>query len=134
MRGRGFAEWAVLAVMGAVLMGCHFPSTRFVSGLSAEERALAARLPVHRERLPEGSYQLIGPVEGLSCQITFDEKTRISKEHAIEELQRASVSAGGDAVMEVSCEHFGRRQGTRSCYRSIVCQGMAVQTTGLSAD
>ena len=126
--------WGLLVVIGAALIGCHFPSTRFVSGLSAEERALAASLPVHRERLPEGSYQLVGPVEGLSCQITFDEKSRISEEHAIDELRRATVSAGGDAVMEVSCEHFGRRQGTRSCYRSIVCQGIAVQTTGPSAD
>ncbi len=115
-------------IVGASLIGCDSLPTRFVTGLTAEERALAARLPVYRERLSEGSYQRVGPVKGYSCQITFDDGYQVSEDNAIEELQRATVKAGANAVMEVSCEHLGRRRGTHGCFRSIVCRGVAVQT------
>jgi hypothetical protein len=135
MPGSGLADWVLLTVISVALVGCDsLPTTRFASGLSAQERALAARLPVYHEGLPEGSYQLVGPVKGYSCQITFDEGYRVSEDNAIEELQRATFMAGAHAVMEVTCEHLGRRQGTRGCYRSIVCRGIAVQTTRVSAN
>jgi len=127
MPGRGLARWVLLAVVGAALIGgCKELPTRFVSGLSAEERTLAARLPVHREALPRGSYLIVGRVEGLSCQITHDDPYRVSEDNATEELKRATFRAGADAVMEVTCEHFGRRQDPRRCVRSVVCRGIAV--------
>jgi len=128
MPGRGLARWVLLAVVGVALIGCKELPTRFVSGLSAEERALAAQIPVHREALPRGSHLIVGRAEGLSCQITHDDPYRVSEDNAIEELKRATFRAGADAVMEVTCEHFGRHQDPRRCVRSVVCRGMAVQT------
>ena len=136
MTKNGLVAGVLLAIVSVVLAGCDFLPLRVpvrgVTGLSAEERALAAKLPVHRERLPEGSYQRIGPVNGYSCQITFDEGSRVSEDHAIRELQRATLKAGANAVMEVSCDRLGRGQGTYRCFRSIVCRGIAVQTTHAS--
>ena len=119
----------IQAVIGATLIGCESTPTRFVTGLSQEERAVAAQLPVYRETLPKGSYRAIGPVEGLSCQITHDDRYRVSEDNAIEELRRASFQAGANAVMAVSCEPVDRQQSTRRCFRSIVCRGTAVETT-----
>jgi len=126
---RKIKDWIVLICIGALLLGCNSVSTRFVTGLSAEERALAAELPVYREKLPEGSYQLVGPAIGFSCQITHDDRYRVSEENAIEELKRATFKTGGNAVMEVRCDAFERRQGTLPCFSSIECQGSAVEIT-----
>ncbi len=125
----GWAQWVVIVV---ALSGCDsLPtvSTRFASGLSADERAQAAQIPVYRERLGEGTYQLVGPVQGLSCQITHDDDYQVSEDNAIEELQRATFKAGANAVMDVACDEFGWRQGTRSCFRSFECRGTAIKTT-----
>ncbi len=128
------ADWMLLAVVGTALMGCDAMPTRFVSGLSSEERARAAQVPVYREELPEGSYQIVGPVEGLSCQITIDDRYRVSEDNAIEELQRAAFRKGANAVMEVSCAQADRQQSTRRCFRSIFCRGIAVQTGRVGAN
>ena len=125
--------WLLLGVMAAASIGCDSMSTRFVR-VSAEERALAAKLPVYHEALPEGSYRLVGAVKGLSCRITVDDAYRVSEANAVEELQRATLRAGGNAVMEVHCEDVDRRDSARRCWRSIECQGMAVQTTQVSED
>jgi len=127
MPGIGLARWVSLAVVGAALIGCKELPTRFVPVLSGEDRALAAQIPVHREALPRGSYLIVGRVEGVSCQITHDDPYRVSEDNAVEELQRATFRAGADAVMEVTCEHFGRHQDPRRCIRSVVCRGIAVQ-------
>ena len=119
----------LLAAVGVALTGCEDMPTRFVSGMSAEERTRAAKIPVYREELPEGSYQTVGAVEGLSCQITIDDRYRVSEENAIEELQRATFRKGANAVIEVSCRREDRQQSARRCFRSIVCRGTAVQTS-----
>lgn len=125
---KGSCLAALLAIVSILSVGCSAVSTRFVTGLSAEERAQAAQLPVHRERLSEGTYEIVGPVKGLSCQITFDDSYRISEDNALEELKRAAFRAGGDAVMDVRCTHLGRGEGRRRCFRSIECEGTAVRT------
>ncbi len=135
----GLPDWAWPAAVGAALAvsaalaGCDSLSTRFVSGLSAEERARAEQIPVYREGLPEASYQTVGSVEGLSCQITVDDAYRVSEENAIEELQRTAFRKGANAVMEVSCGRVDRQQSTRRCFRSIECHGVAVKTSRAGA-
>ncbi len=119
-----------VAVLSALLAGCDKMSTRFVSGLSAEERAQAAELPVYRGQPPEGTYRTIGPVEGLSCRITHDDVYQVSEENAIEELQRAAFRVGANAVTNVDCAREDRSQSARRCFRSINCRGVAVRRTG----
>jgi hypothetical protein len=126
--------WLALSIVVAAATACDSVSTRFVSGLSAEQRALAADLPVHSGRLPEGSYESLGAIEGLSCQITIDDRFRVSEENAMEELRRAAFQAGGNAVMEVDCVRQQRLQSSRRCFDSILCQGVAVRTTGAGSD
>ena len=118
------------AVLSALLASCDKMSTRFVSGLSAEERAQAAKLPIYRGQPPEGAYRTIGPVEGLSCRITHDDAFQVSEENAIEELQRAAFRAGASAVTDVDCAREDRNQSARRCFRSIICRGVAVRRTG----
>lgn len=119
----------LLLLIGVVLIGCNSVSTRFVTGLSAEERALAAELPVYEEKLPEGSYKLVEPVISFSCRIAPDDMYRPSEENAMEELKRAAFKVGGNAVMEVRCDFFMQGQGTLRCFRSYECSGSAVEIT-----
>jgi len=125
--GRSSAHWAPLLLFGALLIGCNSVSTRFVSGLSAEERALAAKLPVYEEKLPEGSYKLVEPVIGFSCRTAPDDMYRPSEENAMEELKRAAFKVGGNAVMDARCEFFLQGQGTMRCFRSHECRGSAIK-------
>lgn len=120
-------RWGVIAMSSLLLLGCNSMSTRFVTGLSGEQRAMAEALPVHYDALPEGSYELVGPASGLSCQIDQGDPYRISEESALLELKRATIRAGGNSVMAVTCETFGRGAGPRFCFQSIECRGDAVR-------
>jgi hypothetical protein len=110
----------------ALLVGCSGSGSpfRYVSGLTAEQRAMAAQLPVLREAPPEGTYTVLRPVSGLSCRLNAEDTTRVSEADAIEELQRAAVLEGGNAVVEVACRKEGWPQVT--CAEAIRCEGIAV--------
>ena len=119
--------FVVVAAITGVSWGCSPPTTRFVTGLSAEERAHADTLPVYREGLPNEPHERIGPVEGLSCQITRDDDYEASEANALKEIRRATVRVGGTAVGEVVCEPLDRSQSSRRCFRSVVCRGTALE-------
>lgn len=121
--------WRIsLLLLTASLAGCFSVTTRNVTMLSAEQRAQAARLPVHAATLPPGTYDSVGAVRGLSCQVNVADGNRASEKQAMEELRRASVRAGGDAVMNVVCDAYERGQGRHNCFRAVECRGEAVQT------
>lgn len=75
---------------------------------------------------------MVGPVSGLSCQVNPSDGFRASEDGTLDELMRAAVSAGGNAVMNIRCEALSRGEGGRNCFRSFECRGDAVKT--LSAD
>lgn len=132
---KGAGKRLLLLLLCASLLGCiPSTSTRFVTGLSPQERALAAELPVYPDRLAEGAYTPVGPVTGLSCRVDQDDVYRVSEENAKEELQRATFSAGGDAVMGVQCQTYGRGEGPRRCFDSIECHGEAVRLVSAPAN
>jgi len=120
----------LMLMTGFFLVACGSMSTRFVTGLSSEQRAQAEGLSLYRETLAEGSYVLVGPAEGYSCQITRDDTYRPTEHNALAELRRAAVKAGGNAVMGVGCEPLGRGQSQWGCFRAIVCGGTVVDTNG----
>ena len=124
---RSGIAWIAPALMASVITGCEDMPTHFVD-LSAEEQAAAAKIPVHRDPLPEGSYSSLGKVTGVSCEAGADDGYLASEKDAREELQRATYRAGGNAVMGVVCESSDQNRGDRTCYRSFVCSGTAVQT------
>ena len=117
----------LLLVLVIVLGGCLPVTTRHVTVLSAEQRAQAASLPVHTGSLPAGTHASVGEVRGLSCQVNQADSNRVSEAQAMEELRRASVRAGGDAVMNVVCGEYVRGQGRHNCVRAVECRGEAVR-------
>ena len=125
----GINQVRVITITGLVALfaGCEDMPTRFVD-LSAEEQAMAAQIPVYREQLPKGSFIGVQEVRGVSCEAGADEGYRASEKDAIEELQRATVAAGGNAVMGVICESSDQNRGDRTCFRSFICSGTAVKT------
>lgn len=108
------------------LVGCGGVSTRFVTGLTAEQRAAADVLPVYEDSLAEGAYTDLGEVRGLSCQVTADSQFRATEDNALTELKRATVKAGGDAVMAVRCSRLARGQNRSNCFNAIECVGIAI--------
>ena len=127
MKGESLVWHMSLLLLGASLAGCIPVTTRNVTMLSAEQRAQAAKLPVHTDTLPLGTYESVEAVRGLSCQVNTSDGNRVSETQAMEELKRASVRAGGNAVMNVVCDEYGRGQGRHNCFRAVECRGDAVQ-------
>lgn len=115
-----------------MILGCDSVSTRFVPliQLTSEQRAAAARLPVHEGTLPAGTYEALGEVRGLSCQMNAKDAYVASRENAVSELQRATVRDGGTAVMDVSCARLQRGQNRLNCFSAFECRGMAVRLVG----
>lgn len=127
-QGKSLVLRLSLLLLSASLAGCISVTTRNVTMLSAEQRAQAARLPVHAAALPPDTYDSVGAVRGLSCQVNMADGNRASEKQAMEELKRASVRAGGNAVMNVVCDGYERGQGRHNCFRAVECHGDAVQT------
>ncbi len=109
-----------------IFAGCGGVSTRFVTGLTPEQRAAAEELPVYEDSLAEGTYIDLGEVRGLSCQVTADSQFRATEDNALTELKRATVKAGGDAVMAVRCNRLARGQNRSNCFSAVECVGIAV--------
>lgn len=116
------------------IVGCLPVSTRFVPMMTAEERAAATQLPVYENTLASGTYEAIGEVRGLSCQMNAKDAYRASNDGAVTELQRATVRAGGTAVMNVSCTRLERGQNQTNCFRAFECRGTAVRLDGKPAE
>lgn len=116
----------LLVVAALTLPACLQVSTRFVPLTTAEERAAAAKLPVHEERLAPGTYEALGDVRGLSCQMRSKDAYQASSEGALAELKRATVRQGGTAVMGVRCAPLVRGQNRTNCFRAFECTGTAV--------
>lgn len=115
------------------ILGCLPVSTRFVTGLSPEERAAAARIPVYEDELAAGAYEALDEVRGMSCQVNPKDAHRASRDNAVAELQRATVRAGGNAVMGVRCMALDRGQSRTNCFRAYECLGTAVREGGRRA-
>lgn len=127
--------WLVLLILCTSLLGCiPTTSTRFVTGLSPQDRVQAAKIPVYSDTRPEESYTLVAPVSGLSCRVDQDDVYRVSEESAREELKRAAFSVGADAVTGVQCQTYGRGEGPRRCFDSIECRGEAVRLAAAPAN
>ena len=119
----------ILIFLLTVLLAASVESSprRFVGGLSAEEKRQAEQIPVSSSSLPDDGYQVLGPVEGQSCQATYDDIYTASEADAVQELKRATLKKGGDAVMESSCQAYGANEAGDGCFRSYVCRGIAVR-------
>lgn len=115
----------MVAVVTITVAACG-GATPYVRGLSAQEKAQARGIPAHTETLPDGSYQLVQRVEGISCRVNAIDNYQVSEEEAMEELRYAALKAGGTEVMEVSCERPRFTESEYLCAESIVCKGVAI--------
>jgi hypothetical protein len=113
------------ALAAVALSACSGSSPlRFETGLTAEQRAVAARIPVREDAFPEDAFGQAKPVEGLSCRITAADDYKVSREDAIEELQRAAFKAAASAVFEVKCERMRFPEAPSGCAEAILCRGL----------
>lgn len=116
----------LLITASTAMTGCLSVSTRFVSGLSAEQRAMAAELPVYDRAPSDSRYRVIGEVKGLSCQTSANSAYRASEGNARDELKRSAVREGANGLMNVSCSRLTRGQQGTNCFTAFQCQGTAI--------
>ncbi|MGV6826978.1 MAG: hypothetical protein ACWA5Q_08370 [bacterium] len=100
---------------------------RFVMGLTKEQKAMADQLPVYQDANQAGQHSVLGAVQGISCMATYDDDYTPSEKDAMQELKRATLKKGGNALAEPSCQSYGVDDAKRGCFKSVICDGMAIR-------
>jgi hypothetical protein len=113
-------KFTALILLSSILLGgCQ---TRYVTGINAEQKQQATKIPILEEKQPVGSYLLLErQLKGESCRVTADDDTVISKEDALRELQYAASKVGADLLANVSC--IKKSHAVGSCLAAFICTG-----------
>ena len=75
--------------------------------------------------LPEGSYEILDTVEGLSCKRNAWSSEPPTESEAMQGVMIRSAQLGADAVTNVICEKHGQ-DWARNCWSEIICVGDAI--------
>ena len=110
---------SLILISSALLWGCQ---TRYVTGLSAEQKQQATNITILEVKKPVGPFLLLErQLKGESCRVTADDDTAISKEDALRELQYSASKVGADVLANVNCTKNTQEVG--SCLEAFVCTG-----------
>lgn len=109
------------------LSGCgSFLPIRNLDNVPQETKEAALSLPLVRSAdLPPGSFDLLGPVEGHSCQNQLLDKPA-SKLDAELRMKVEAFELGARAILDATCNALGTNYGT-NCWHSFSCSGHAVR-------
>ena len=111
----------LLVLSTFILAACQ---TRYISGLSAQEKKQAVQISILDTQTPGPDYMLLQMnLRGESCRITVDDDTVISKDDAMLELKYAAFKVGADTLANVQCKKESRGSKGSSCLEAFFCRG-----------
>jgi len=100
-----------------------------IEDLSSADRARAASIQIF-QGAPDRSYEIIGPVTGLSCNRNKYQAQDISDAEALQGVKINAVALGADAVINTFCQTNSDTDWRNSCWASVKCIGDAVRYKG----
>ena len=99
-----------------------------IENLSSEQRMKLAEMKfVTSSQLTKDSYEVIGPIEGLSCRRNKYSDIQPSEQEARQGLARQAASMDADAVLNAVCEFNRGADWKRNCWETDVCYGDAIR-------
>lgn len=102
------------------------------TSLTPEQRSAMLNMKVVESRfLPEGSYEILGTVEGLSCKRNAWSSEPPTEAEAMQGVMVRAAQLGADAVANVICEQHGQDWG-RNCWSEVICVGDAISVSDKS--
>jgi hypothetical protein len=98
-----------------------------IEDLSSADRAKAASIQVFQGApTPNRNYEIIGPVNGLSCNRNKYQAQDISDGEALQGVKLNAVRLGADAVINTFCQTNSDTDWGNNCWASVKCIGDAV--------
>lgn len=76
---------------------------------------------------PEQLFQVLGEVNGLSCNRNAYQAQDVSESEALEGVRIKAVMLGGDAVIHTLCQKNSDTDWGNNCWASVKCIGDAVK-------
>ena len=107
-----------------LLAGCM--SNPRIEDFSPTDRAKLASIQVH-QGAPDRSYEIIGPVSGLSCNRNKYQAQDISDAEALQGVKINAVLLGANAVINTFCQTNSDADWRNNCWASVKCIGDAVR-------
>lgn len=114
----------ILIGAGILLAGCM--SNPRIEDMSSAQRARAAAVQIFPGE-PGRSYEVIGPVSGLSCNRNKYQAQDISDAEALQGVKLNAVRLGADAVINTFCQTNSDTDWRNNCWASVKCIGDAVR-------
>ena len=127
---RNLYSWtAIVVLLGISMQGCS--SGPSVTDLSPEARENLSSMEVYRSTadLPQGSYEVITSIEGLSCKRNAYSSSSASEFEALSNLKIRAAKQNADAVANVTCQRKRGADWKNNCWSTVVCAGDAINIT-----
>ena len=110
-----------------MLSGCM--SNPRIEDLSSADRSKAASIQIF-QAAPERPYDVIGTVDGLSCNRNKYQAQDVSDGEALQAVKIKAARMGADAVTNTFCQKNSDTDWRNNCWASVKCVGDAVRFKG----
>lgn len=111
-------------ILSSIAAGC--ASNPRIDNLSSEDRARVSQVQIFKGQ-PAKPFQLLGQVDGLSCNRNKYQAQDVSESEALEGVRIKAVMLGGDAVINALCQKNSDTDWVNNCWASVKCIGDAVK-------
>lgn len=120
---------AIVLLISTAVSGCS--SGPSITDLTPEARAKLSNMKVYKSAtdLPRESYEVISPVEGLSCKRNAYSSSSASGSEAISNMKIKAAQQKADAVANVVCQQKDGADWKNNCWSTVVCAGDAIAIT-----
>ncbi len=97
-----------------------------IENLSSADRAMVSKVQIFKGE-PSQQFEILGQVDGLSCNRNKYEAQDVSESEAIEGVKIKTVLLGGDAAINTLCQKNSDTDWINNCWASVKCIGDAVK-------
>jgi len=97
-----------------------------IDNLSSADRARVSQVQIFKGQ-PAQPFQILGQVDGLSCNRNKYEAQDVSESEALEGVKIKTVLLGGNAAINTLCQKNSDTDWINNCWASVKCIGDAVK-------
>ena len=97
-----------------------------IETMNSAQRAKLNKIEVYKTEI-ERPYEIIGEVDGLSCNRNKYQAQDVSYDEALQGIKLKAVMLDADAVINTFCQKNSDTDWTNNCWASVKCIGDAIK-------
>ena len=117
-------QYLGVALIGLMMAGCM--GNPRIEDFTPQQRAKLSSIVILQDA-PDRPYEVLGTVNGLSCNRNKYQAPDISDRDAMEGLKLRAAKLGADAVINTFCQKNSDTDWRNNCWSSVKCIGDAVR-------